>query len=390
MSEVEKGGGNGLVDFLGRQLYNDVKLIIPYLFRKLTIPTKKAIAKRYKSPEELLDGLKCGHVKDGDFIAIECKPSTFGPFLRSHVLSVISCTRSDMHLGPQLISDHPEFPEIETLMVQSTSYLKPVGLYPPIDDNISQITLFPSDATCCGFIGLRPDVRNLITSIPAIVSQNKISLCGAPSVVIGIVRTVTQSMFQDKGISLETYEELRQAGDAWYLDIISEGTEIKPMFDGVVTEMWGGIYASGHIEIEGEIQIQSLIDGVFDVFKNAGFEPFFHQNMVASKEFTVLSRGLRFTIYPFGCIYSLHMDAELAINYKASRSVFDDICDNLLSVILESAKKHGAKIKNPKDLDFTYTDAAKSFSILESKTAGLISDPISIVVRDWHRKKNAK
>ena len=80
----------------------------------------------------------------------------------------------------------------------------------------------------------------------------------------------------------------------------------------------------------------------------------------------------------------------MAINYKASRSVFDDICDNLLSVILESAKKHGAKIKNPKDLDFTYTDAAKSFSILESKTAGLISDPISIVVRDWHRKKNAK
>jgi len=385
MPESEESS-SGIKGWLAQQLYKDAKVIIPSIIRKLTIPTKKVIAKRFGSPEELLDALKSNKIKHDSFVAVECKPSTFGPFLRHHFLSPLSGISSNMKLGPTIDHEIPEF----AFLAQLTSYLKPVGLYPPIDDNLTQVTLYPSDATCCGYIGMVPGISNLITSLPAIVNQDKISFCGAPSVVIGVVRVVTQTMFQDRGIPIEVYEELRQSGDIWYLDVYSEGTEIKPLFDGVVTEMWAGIYASGHIEMEGNIQVDPLINGVADAFRNAGYAPVFNQNFAKGKEISILSEGLRFTLFPSGAIYTLHMDAEIGINYKKSRSSFDNICDNMLEVILEAAKKSDAKVNNPKDLDFTYTDSAKSFSTLESKSAEEISDPTAIIVRDWHRKKNKK
>ena len=293
-----------------------------------------------------------------------------------------------MRLGPTFFGEGDRYGTI-AIMAQQSSHLKPVGLYPPIDSGISQLTLLPADATCYGFIGFIPEVQSLVSSISAIVSQDKISLCGSPSLVTGIIRVVTQAMFVEKGLPIEKYEELRQAGDTWYLDICSEGTEIKPMYDGAVTEVWGGLYASGHIEVEGGIQVKPLIDGIMDAFKSAGYEPEFLQNLAETKDMSILARGLRFTISPYGCIYSLHMDAELAINYKRNKDLFNSVCDNLQDVIIESAKKSDAKIINPRDLDFTYTDSAKSFSVLESRAADEISDPVAIVIRDWHRKRKA-
>ncbi|MBY8386388.1 hypothetical protein KX721_20985 [Klebsiella quasipneumoniae] len=385
MDEPEKGNNN-ITDFIIRQLYSDVKIWIPNLYQKLRIPGKKLNAQRFKSPEELLDKLKTGLVKDGDFVSVECKPSLFGPFLRYHMLSFINGFNCDMQLGPVIESDDPDM----EILIRSSSYLKPVGLFPSIDKEISQLTLYPSDATCCGFIGVMPEVRALVTSLPAIASQNKISLCGAPSIVIGIVRVVTPAMFQERGLPIELYESLRQAGDIWYLDVHSEGTEIKPAFDGVVTEMWGGVYASGHLEMTGEIQLKPLIEGVIDAFKNAGYEADVTQNQVGNREVSVLSRGLRFNITPSSGMYSLHMDAEIGINYKNSKRVFDDVCNNVLHLFLECAKKCDVTINNPLDLDFTYTDSAKSFTILESGAANIINDPTAMVVRDWHRKRIGK
>ncbi|HBT3253407.1 TPA: hypothetical protein MBF53_000151 [Klebsiella aerogenes] len=385
MSSSEKNYG-GLADFLAKQLYPDLKLAIPAIFRSLKIPTKKLKAKRFKSPSSLLDALKSGNVKNNEFVVLECKPSTFGPYLRSHYLFPIIGSRTDMRLGPTLMSDTDGL-DIFAMMAQISSHLKPVGLYPPINSSMSQVTLLPPDATCYGFLSPIPGVNELVPTISAIVSQDKINLCGASSLVTGIVRSVTQAMFIERDLPTEKYEELRQSGDIWYLDVCSAGTDIKPIHDGVVTELWGGLYASGHIEVDGGIQADALINGVMDSFKSAGYDPHFTQNMAENRDLIVYSKGMRFTLLPGSCIYTLHMDAELAIDYKRSRKTFDNVCDNLLEVILESAKKSDAKIMNPRDLDFTYTDSARSFSILESKAAKSIVDPVAMVVRDWHKKK---
>lgn len=379
---------NKIIEVLVKELYKDVRLVIPSIFRVIKSPIKKALAKRFNNPEGLLEGLKTGSVKNNDLVVLECKPSMFGSYLRNHYLLPIIGMSSDMRLGPQFNCMVDGGFDFFAFTAQVSSHLKPVGLYPPIDDNLSQVTLFPSDAECYGFVGMMPGVNNLISSMPAIVSQDKVHLCGATSLVTGIVRVVTQAMFVEKGFPVEKYEEFRQSGDIWYLDVYSEGTEVKPIFDGVVTEMWGGLYASGHIEMEGSVQKSLLINGVMDSFKNAGYEPQYIENFAAGRDLTVYAKGMRFSLSPFSGLYSLHMDAELAINYQKSRSVFDSVCDNLLEVIIESAKINGAKVLNPKDLDFTYTNSAKSFSILESKYAEEISDPIAIAVRDWHRRKN--
>ncbi|WP_117262213.1 hypothetical protein [Klebsiella pneumoniae] len=141
--------------------------------------------------------------------------------------------------------------------------------------------------------------------------------------------------------------------------------------------------------MEGELLAEPLINGVMDAFRNAGYNPEFVQNMASTRDLNIYARGMRFSIKPGTCFYSLHMDAELAMGYKKSRNTFNNVCDNLHDVIIESAKKSNVNLLNPRDLDFTYTDTAKSFSILESKGAGEIKDPVAIVVRDWFRRKNS-
>lgn len=377
-----------VIETLVKEMYKDLKSSIPSIFKKISLPTKKVNAKRFSTPDGLLDALKKGSVKNNEFVVLECKPTVFGPYLRSHYLMPFIGSSTDMRLGPIFAGGNEDIDVIFNIFAQVSSHLTPVGLYPPIDNDISQIKLLPSDAVCYGFTGMMPWVNNIVSSITAIVGQDKIISSGAPCHVVGIVRQVTQAMFVEKGLPIEIYEELRQSGDIWYLDVYSEGTDIKPIHDGVVTEMWGGLYASGHIECEGDLFADPLINGVMDSFRSAGYEPQFTQNLAAGNDMSVYARGMRFSILP-GCgFYSLHMDAELAINYKKNRNVFNSVCDNLLEVIIESAKKSNAKILNPRDLDFTYTDSAKSFSILGSKCAEEIQDPVALVVRDWYRRKN--
>ncbi|HDG7946279.1 TPA: hypothetical protein PCK92_004844 [Klebsiella pneumoniae] len=79
----------------------------------------------------------------------------------------------------------------------------------------------------------------------------------------------------------------------------------------------------------------------------------------------------------------------MAIDYRKNKNIFNGVCGNILEVIIEAASKSDATIINPRDLDFTYTDSAKSFTILESQRAEQIKDPVAIVVRDWYRKKNS-
>lgn len=375
-----------IIKELTNQIYTDLKNCAPQLIKKLKIPLrlKKTNAPRLKSPWELQDALKSNKIKNNSWVVLECKPSPFGPYLRSHFLSVMIGNNTAMRRGPVLLSDNPT----EQLFVQMMSHLKPVGLYPPLSDELSQISLYPSDATVCGFISRMPGVNNLVTGIQAITSTEKTNCLNSPSLVTGIVRMITPTMFSESNIPLEIYEEFRQSGDIWYLDIFSEGTEIRPLYDGAVTELWGGLYASGHIEFEGEIYAEPLIDGMYECFKENGHTPGYTRNEVAMQEETIYSEGVRFVFHPQTSLYSLHMDTDLTSEYKENRLKFDNMCNGFLKIIDDVTKNSGAELKNPYDLDFSYTDAAKSFTVMKSEGAEKITDPIAISIRDWHRKKN--
>lgn len=196
-------------NFLTQQLYPDLKNWIPTLYRRYKTPLDKLRAPVFASPDELLNALKANQVKSGNWVTLECKPSMFGPYLRNHFITPFVGHQTDMRLGPPLIAEHPAM----AIIGQATSHLKPVGMYPPIDDDLYQICLYPADSNTCGMIGMLPGINELIKHIPAVSNGNNLSFCGMVCSVRGVVRQVDPKLLADIGIPIETFEELRQSGE---------------------------------------------------------------------------------------------------------------------------------------------------------------------------------
>lgn len=369
---------------LTQQLYPDLKNWIPTLFRRMKTPLDKLRAPIYTSPSELLNALKSNQVKPNSWVTLECKPSMFGPFLRQHFITPFIGHHTSMRLGPSLLAENP----IMAIMGQVTSHLKPVGLYPPIDDDLYQICLYPSDTSVCGMVGLIPGIGDLVEYLPAISNAKNLTFCGVSCTARGIIRQADPKLLTDIGVPMEKYEELRQSGDIWFLDLAKEESEIKPYGDVVTTEMWGGLYASGHIEIQsGRLKLDPLVDGMAELIRKIGLEPHVIQNQATRKEKTVFGQGIRAVIDVQSPIYSIHMDSEIAIEYKTYKQKFDTVCQGYLQVINEVADDCSVHLANPNDLDFSYIDSAKSFSVLKSLGSEYIADPIGVAIRDWHRKR---
>lgn len=289
-----------------------------------------------------------------------------------------------MRLGPPLVAENP----VMAIMGQTTSHLKPVGMYPPIDDDLYQICLYPSDAAVCGMIGLIPGVNDMVKYLPAVSNGKNLSFCGMSCNVRGVVRQIDPKLLTDIGVPIEQYEELRQSGDIWFLDLSVDESEVEPHGEAVTTEMWGGLYASGHIEIrDGELKVDPLVDGMVESMKKVGFEPHVTQNQAKRKEITVYAQGIRAVIDIQSPIYSIHMDSEIALQYKDNRNKFDAVCKGYLEVINEVAGSCSVDVANPDDLDFSYTNSEKSYSVLKSLGADHIADPVGVAIRDWHRKR---
>ena len=373
--------------FLAQQLYPDLKNWLASLAKFMRTPVKKATAKVFRTPASLLDALKKNEVQPDEWITLECKPSNFGPFLRSHFMSPIIGHHTGMRLGPQIQSAHPYM----GIVGQITSHLRPVGIYPAIDDDLYQICLYPSDAVAFGMMGLLPGTNKIIEYIPAVCSSKHLTFSNMPCNVRGIVRQVSPKLLTDIGIPIERWEELRQSGDIWFLDLTDDYAEVNPIGSATTTEIWGGLYASGHIEIaNGALQIKPLIDGMADSIKSAGFQPYVTKNEAGRGEFLIYSSGIRAVIDTQAPLYSLHMDAELGLQYAVNKARFDKVTKSFLGIIEEAAKLSSSEVANLHDLDFTYTDSESSYSVLRSVGSELIADPVGVAIRDWHRKRSNK
>ncbi len=370
--------------FLTQQLYPDLKNWIPALYKRFKTPLDKLKAPIYNSPSDLLNALKSNQVKPDSWVTLECKPSMFGPFLRNHFITPFVGHHTGMRLGPPLVAENP----VMAIMGQATSHLKPVGMYPPIDDDLYQICLYPSDASVCGMIGLIPGVNDLVEYLPAVSNGKNLSFCGMSCNVRGVIRQVDPNLLTDIGIPIEKYEELRQSGDIWFLDLSDKEAEVEPHGEAITTEMWGGLYASGHIEIRnGELKVDPLLEGMVESMKKVGFEPHVTQNQAQRKEITVYAQGIRAVIDIQSPVYSIHMDSEIALQYKENKQRFDSVCQGYLDVINEVAANCSVDVANPNDLDFSYTNSSKSYSVLKSLGSDHIADPVGIAIRDWHRKR---
>lgn len=375
----------GTDEKLATQMYNDVKHWLPSFARKMSIPIKKANAPIFSSPSELLNALKSNSIKANSWVRLECRPSNFGPFMRRHFLSHIVGFSTDSRLGPEI--HHPSQVELG-ILAQITSHLVPVGLYPPINEELIQLCLYPADTSACGFIGEMPAVNSLIEFLPAVADQKASVHSGAVCSVVGVVRCVTPSMTLDAGISIESYEVMRQRGEIWYLDIALEGAEIRPQNDGLITELWGGLYASGHIEYsEGALSAEAVVEEMASVLRGNGYDCSINRELAKGEEFAVFGTGIRCVLSAKRGIYSVHMDAELGFDFSGSMQRFDKICIGVLKGIEMAATAASVRLHNPNDLDFTYTNSAKAFSVLSSIAAENIADPVGLAVRNWHRKR---
>ncbi len=190
-------------------------------------------------------------------------------------------------------------------------------------------------------------------------------------------------------MKIEDYDSMLRSGETWFLDCSSDDAECQPHADNIKLELWGGLYASGHLELGGpEVQCFDVVEVVRTVFVKHGFKPVLDQRENLSAH-SVFATGLRAILGTRAALFALHMDAEIAIEYQRYRSQFDAITNDILSGISNICQDKSVELKNPMDLDFTYTDAAKFFSVLRSDSANEIADPLAIAIRDWHRSRES-
>ncbi len=139
-----------MTKILTELLYADAKHLIATALSSLKTPLRKINAVHFKSIDELQDALARGTARDGDVVKLDCKPSNFGSFLRDHLITALPDTASIKRLGPWPAPN--ENNAMLFIAANTSSYLRPVGIYPPLHDHdLSQVALYPTESPSTGF-----------------------------------------------------------------------------------------------------------------------------------------------------------------------------------------------------------------------------------------------
>src|SRR5262249_24311336 len=101
--------------------------------------------------------------------------------------------------------------------------------------------------------------------------------------------------------------------------------------------------------------------------------------------FGIYGEGVRVTISSQVPMYSLHMDADVGTAFGPTRQSFDGVLTSALATIKTAFASKSVQLKNPDDLDFSYTNGTNAYSVLKSLSAYAIRDPLGVAIRDWHR-----
>lgn len=370
---------------IAKELYADLKHWLAKFAALIRKATVRSNADRFSSPEVLFHALKSGTVRDGDRVVLECKPSSFGPFLRGHFLTFMVGMQRGKRLGP--VFDAGPL----TLIANAVSHLTPVGLFPPLEGGVSQVCLYPSTMPVAGMTSMLAEMAPQVPYIPALFLGRFTPYCHMACHVSGTIRLVDSAALASCGVSPEVYEELRQAGGVWVLDATTDDSDCIPISDGVTGEFWGGLYAAGHLElVKGVPDLRAVVE-VFSKGISLGDEDVeVVQNQAGRREISICGNGVRASLDTQFPVFSIHMDAELGFGFAEARRRFDSTCTTILSGIRDVCESQLVTLGNPMDLDFSYANSTSAFSVLRSQSADIVSDPVLISIRDWHRQRSSR
>lgn len=365
-------------------MYQDAKNWIVGLGKHLPILEGGAKLKRFEGPQEFWQAANAGSLSRGDSIAIRCRPSRFGPYLNSHFVSPIVGPNLGMRLGPPLIGPNPMF----AIMANATSHLLPVGLSPQVDSGVQQMTLYPPNTTATGFLSILPMARDLVPTVPALVSADILPHAHWEVWLHGRAEFLESTTLVAMGLLEEDYEVIRQAGRIWFVDATNEDAKAELIAEPL--ELWGGLYAAGHLEFEGELPVQDVVEVFASQAQAAGHEARVVQNQAGAREVSIFSTGLRIQVATDSPFYAFHADTDFVHGFGRSRSAFDSLVSGTLEALKQLCLAKGTELHNPLDLDFTYTDSAKAYSVMRSGSAEAIRDPVALALRDWHRQRSQR
>jgi len=258
-----------------------------------------------------------------------------------------------------------------------------------VEPGIVQACLYPSNAQACGMLGLIPGVGDLVPYVPALLAERHSSQYGIPSWITGIVKRIDSSALAEAGFTTEDQEVIRQSGDIWFLDATNDDSRLYSIAESEPTQLWGGLYASGHLEVvSGSLAVASLVSAFEAALAVEGFPSKVSQNQAGRREIVLYAKGLRVTLDSQIPFYSLHMDAELSQDFASYRTKFDRVTNIALANIAHACASTSVVLSNPLDVDFTYTNSSSLYSVLKSAGASAISDPLAMAIRDWHRRRS--
>lgn len=195
-------------------LYADLKTWSVSLGRLVRRHARQKAVREFASPREVIAAIGDGTISSGDWLALKCKPSPFGPFLGSHYIAPFIGSSSNLRLGPPIA--HHTVPLLG-MMAHMMAHLTPVGLYPPLGNGISQTCLYPPDASACGFTGLVPTLMPSVDCVQALLANRHTNHFGRAVRLTGQLQRIDVDAFVAGGFTPEQYEILRQQNGGWFI-----------------------------------------------------------------------------------------------------------------------------------------------------------------------------
>lgn len=374
--------GKAFVDQLFSRLFDGVGPWITSLSSFIRGKYKAVSAQNFPSLASLQKAVAEERIRDGDAVVVSCRPAPFGPFLRNLFLTSVRMKPSH-YRGPIPMVRNPL-----NVLGGAMINLLPVGLYPAMDGGLIQGCLYPTGESACGYIGLIPQATRTVARVPAVFSERFQLAFGHRCTVRGTMRFVSANVLKQLGCSIERYESLRREGHIWYLDATGDEAKCDRIDDQTtkIPPLWAGLYAMGHLELsEGQLPQAPVVEALRSALVDNGFgPPDCTQNQVGSRGWLISSPGIRCELDGAVPVFSMHMDVNLYGQLEENRKRFDAVAHKSLSLMADACKGK-ATLKNPGDLDFTYSNSDSAHTVMHSLAADQLADPIAIALRDWNR-----
>lgn len=361
-----------------QEIYNDIKEWAMTAVRPMQRTVRNIKKKKYSNIAELNSDISKRNLKNGDYIQIKCKFSSFGISKKPIYIGPLAGMNTQNRLGPPLLNNNP----VLGMMAQMTSNLSPIGIYPYIDENITQVKLYPHDSSAFGFFGMMPDIHNLVPSFNALIKTEFLNEAHKVCTLTGKLRCITQKDLVDAGYPLEEYEVLRSLDNIWFLQAVDNESDCK-VKDNSKTELWGALYSGGHLEFDGELPIKPLIDNYINSLSPHVEDLKVIQNQAKNKEVNIFGKGFRMVQHINFPLYALHYDIDIGTNYIEQKKNYDNILNTVFESINKTCDDNSVELKNPNDLDFHYTNQTNNHKLLASKAAENIDDPLAMAIREW-------